>query len=256
MKILVCIKQVPDMESKFNVGGDGTWYDGADLAWRMNEYDEYAVEQAVQLKEKTGADLTVLCIGAERVKETMKKALAMGCDRGVHVVDEVSYKKDPFSIAAIIAEFAGRKNFDLIFTGMQSQDRGSAQVGVLVAEMLGMPCVTTIVDFSFEGGQITVKRELEGGAKAKVTASIPALVTCQLGLNSPRYLTLPNILKAKKKELLSIPVADLLKAEVLEETTSLYFPEKKGTGLILEGDASDLADRLIKILKEKTAVLA
>lgn len=256
MNILVCIKQVPDMESKFKVDGDGTWYDSADLAWRMNEYDEYAVEQAVQLKEKTGADLTVLCIGPERVKETMKKALAMGCDRGVHVTDDASFKKGPFSIASIIAEFASSKSFDIIFTGMQSQDRGSAQVGVLVAEMLGIPCATTIVGFSFEDGRISVKRELEGGVKAKVTAPIPALVTCQLGLNSPRYLTLPNILKAKKKELLSIPVADVLKAVPLEETTSLYLPEKKGTGLILEGDVADLADRLIKILKEKTAVLA
>ncbi len=256
MNILVCIKQIPDMESKFKVNGDGTWYDSADLAWRMNEYDEYAVEQAVQLKETTGADLTVLCIGPDRVKETMKKALAMGCDRGVHVVDDESFKKDPFLIASIIAEFAGPKNFDLIFTGMQSQDRGSAQVGVLVAEMLEIPCATTIVGFSFENGVISVKRELEGGAKAKVTASVPALVTCQLGLNSPRYLTLPNILKAKKKELLAIPVAELLKAQALEETTSLYFPEKKGTGLILEGDVADLADQLIKILKEKTAVLA
>lgn len=256
MNILVCIKQVPDMESKFKVAGDGTWYDSADLAWRMNEYDEYAVEQAVQLKEKTGGDLTVLCIGPERVKETMKKALAMGCDRGVHVVDDASFMKGPFAIASIIAEFARPKKFAMIFTGMQSQDRGSAQVGILVAEMLGMPCATTIVDFNFEGGLISVKRELEGGVKAKITASIPALVTCQLGLNSPRYLTLPNILKAKKKELLAIPVADLLQPMALEATTSLYFPEKKRSGLILEGDAADIADRLIKILKEKTAVFA
>ncbi len=256
MNILVCIKQVPDMESKFMVDGDGIWYDRTDLAWRMNEYDEYAVEEAVQLKENTGAELTVLCIGPEQVKETMKKALAMGCDRGVHVVDDASFKKDPFAIASIIAEFASPRNFDLIFTGMQSQDRGSAQVGVFVAEMLGLPCVTTIVGFSFEEDKISVKRELEGGVKAKITAPVPALVTCQLGLNSPRYLTLPNILKAKKKELLSIPVADLLKAENLGETTSLCFPQKKGSGLTLEGDASELADKLIKILKEKTVVLA
>ena len=256
MNILVCIKQVPDMESKFKVGAAGTWYDSADLAWRMNEYDEYAVEQAVQLKEKTGGDLTVLCIGPDRVKETMKKALAMGCDRGVHVADDASFKKDPFSIAAIIAQFAGPKNFDLIFTGMQSQDRGSAQVGVLTAEMLNLPSITTIVGFAFDNNTITVKRELEGGVKAKVTSPTPALVTCQLGLNTPRYPTLPNIMKAKKKELLSIPVADLLKVQGLEETASLYFPEKKGGGLILEGDIGDLADRLIKILKEKTAVLA
>lgn len=256
MNLLVCIKQVPDMESKFKIDAEGKWYDNADLAWRMNEYDEYAVEQAVQLKEKAGADLTVLCIGSDRVKETMKKALAMGCDRGVHVADDASYQKDSFSIAATIAEFAKSKDFDVIFTGMQSQDRGSGQVGVLVAEMLSIPCITTIVDFSFDGGKIAAKRELEGGVKANVACSAPALVTCQLGLNTPRYPTLPNIMKAKKKELLSVPIADLCKVEAVSETSSLYFPEKKGGGLILEGDVGDLADKLIKILKEKTAVLA
>jgi electron transfer flavoprotein beta subunit len=256
MNILVCIKQVPDMESKFKVNGEGNWYDSADLAWRMNEYDEYAVEQAVQLKEQKGGDLTVLCIGPERVKETMKKALAMGCDRGVHVADDEGFKKDPFSIASIIAEHAGSKSYDMIFTGMQSQDRGSAQVGALVAEILGIPCVTTIVSFLFEDGKITVRRELEGGVKAVVKVPVPALVTCQLGLNTPRYPTLPNIMKAKKKELLSVPVADLLKVSAHQVTESLYFPEKKGGGLILEGDIAELADKLIKILKEKTAVLA
>ena len=256
MNILVCIKQVPDMESKFKVNGEGCWYDNADLAWRMNEYDEYAVEQAVQLKEQTAGELTVLCIGPDRVKETMKKALAMGADRGVHVADEDFFKRDPFSIASIIAEFAGDKSFDMIFTGMQSQDRGSAQVGVLVAEILEMPSITTIVSFAFENGTITVKRELEGGVKAVVKVSVPALVTCQLGLNTPRYPTLPNIMKAKKKELLSLPVADLLSVSAHQETTSVYFPEKKGGGLVLEGDAADLADQLITLLKEKTAVLA
>ncbi len=256
MNLLVCIKQVPDMESKFKIDAAGTWYDNADLAWRMNEYDEYAVEQAVQLKEKTGADLTVLCIGSDRVKETMKKALAMGCDRGVHVADDASSRKDSFSIASIIAEFAKSKSFDVIFTGMQSQDRGSGQVGVLVAEMLDIPSITTIVDFAFDGGKIAAKRELEGGVKASVGCTTPALVTCQLGLNTPRYPTLPNIMKAKKKELLSVPVADLCKVEAVSETSTLYFPEKKGGGLILEGDVGELADKLIKILKEKTAVLA
>lgn len=255
MNILVCIKQVPDMESKFKVNGEGSWYDSADLAWRMNEYDEYAVEQAVQLKEQTGGDLTVLCIGPERVKETMKKALAMGCDRGIYVADDESFKKDPFSIASIIAEYAKTKSYDMIFTGMQSQDRGSGQVGVLIAEMLGLSCVTTIVSFVYADGTIVTKRELEGGAKAVVKVPVPALVTCQLGLNTPRYPTLPNIMKAKKKELLSIKVSELLNISPHQETTVLYVPEKKGGGLILEGDISELADKLIKILKEKTAVL-
>ncbi|THB75964.1 MAG: electron transfer flavoprotein beta subunit/FixA family protein, partial [Desulfobulbaceae bacterium] len=142
MKILVCIKQVPDMESKFRVGDNGVWYDQADLAWRMNEYDEYAVEQAVQLKEQVGdADITVACIGSDKVKETMKKALAMGCDRGAHIGDEEVSTKEPLMIAGMIAEYARDKDFDVIFTGMQSQDRGSGQVGVLIAEMLGIPSV-------------------------------------------------------------------------------------------------------------------
>lgn len=257
MKILVCVKQVPDMESKFKINAEGTWYDNVDLAWRMNEYDEFAIEQAVQLKEQVAdSDLTVLCIGSDRVKEPMKKALAMGCDRGVHVSDDLSYTKDPFEIASIIAEFARDKEFDLIFTGMQSQDRGSAQVGVLVAEILEVPSVSTIVDFAFEDGQITTRRELEGGLRAIVKTQAPALMTCQLGLNTPRYPTLPNIMKAKRKELLTVEVADLLKVEARQDTAKMYFPEKKGGGLVLEGDVGDVADQLIQILKDKTGVLA
>lgn len=257
MKILVCIKQVPDMESKFKVNAAGNWYEETDLAWRMNEYDEYAVEQAVQLKQQVGeADLTVLCIGSDRVKETMKKALAMGCDRGAHIADDASYLKDPYAIASLIAGYAKDKDFDLIFTGMQSQDRGSGQVGVLVAEMLGVPSLTTLVEFSYADGTINAKRELEGGIKAKVSCATPALVTCQLGLNTPRYPTLPNIMKAKKKELISIPVADLNPQDSLLEVLQVAPPEKKGGGLILEGDPADLADQLIQILKEKTTALA
>jgi electron transfer flavoprotein beta subunit len=256
MKILVCIKQVPDMESKFKVDAAGSWYAKTDLAWRMNEYDEYAVEQAVQLKEQLkDADLTVLCIGSDKVKETMKKALAMGCDRGAHIADDEADGKEPYQIAGIIAEYARDKSFDLIFTGLQSQDRGSGQVGILVAEMLGLPGITTVVHFAYKDGVVEAKRELEGGIKACVTVASPVVVTCQLGLNTPRYPTLPNIMKAKKKELLTIPVADLLKVESREETARMYFPEKKGGGLVLEGDAADLADQLVKILKEKTGVL-
>lgn len=256
MKLLVCIKQVPDMESKFKIDSDGVWYDQSDLAWRMNEYDEYGVEQAVQLKEQSGADLTVLCIGPDQVKETMKKALAMGCDRGVHIADDMSCLRDPFEIATIIAEFARDKDFDMVFTGMQSQDRGSGQVGVMVAEMLAIPAVTTIVDFAFDDGTIKMKRELEGGVRAEVEASLPLLVTCQLGLNTPRYPTLPNIMKAKKKELLSIDAQELCKASGLQKTVKMSFPEKSSGGLMLEGEVADIADRLIAALKEKTSIFA
>ena len=257
MKILVCIKQVPDLESRFKPDASGTWYDEADLAFRMNEYDEYAVEQAVQLREQLGdgAELTVLSIGPDRVVEAIKKALAMGCDNAVHVQDSAASGKDPWQIAGIIATFARDKGFDLIFTGMQSQDRGSAQVGVTVAEQLGYACATTLVGFACDNGTITAKRELEGGIKGVVKLRTPALVTCQLGLNIPRYPTLPNIMKAKKKEIRVIPVAELLKADPLATTRSFHPPAKKGGGLVLEGDVSDLVDRVIGILKEKTAVL-
>ena len=257
MKVLVCIKQVPDMESRFKVNGSGDWYDEADLAYRMNEYDEYAVEQAVQLKEQLGdaPDVTVLSIGPDRVGDPLKKALAMGCDRAVHIHDPDSCRKDPWQIADMIASFAKDKSFDMIFTGMQSQDRGSAQVGVTVAELLGHNCTTTLVGFGYADGTVTAKRELEGGIKSVVRLPLPALVTCQLGLNVPRYPTLPNIMKAKKKEFLTVPAAELLREEPAVATEKLYPPMKSGSAVVLEGDLAQVADRLLAILKEKTTVV-
>lgn len=257
MKLLVCIKQVPDLESRFKADAEGVWFSEADLAWRMNEYDEYAVEQSVQLREKLGdtTELTVLSIGPDRVVEAVKKALAMGCDNAVHIRDTAAAGKDPWQIASIITAYARDKNFDLIFTGMQSQDRGSAQVGVTVAELLGYACCTTLVGFEYENGFITAKRELEGGIKGVVKMKTPALITCQLGLNVPRYPTLPNIMKSKKKEIVTIAVDELIYAEPLATTVSFYPPTKKGGGIVLEGEVSSLVDQLIVILKEKTAVL-
>jgi electron transfer flavoprotein beta subunit len=255
MKILVCIKQVPDMESRFKADSSGAWYDEADLAWRMNEYDEYAVEQAVQLREQLGdaAEVTVLSIGPDRVGEAIKKALAMGCDRAAHIKDPAAATKDPWQIASVIAAYARDKGFDLIFTGMQSQDRGSAQVGVTVAELLGLPSTTTLIGFAYDGGVVTAKRELEGGVKGMVKLKTPALVTCQMGLNVPRYPTLPNIMKAKKKDIQVIPVADLLSDEPLASTLSFKAPDKKGSGLVLEGELGPMVDQLLGILRDKTA---
>ncbi len=257
MKLLVCIKQVPDLESRFKANSQGVWFDETDLAWRMNEYDEYAVEQAVQLREQLGdsAELTVLSIGPDRVVEAIKKALAMGCDRAVHIQDDAAAAKDPWQIAGVIAAYAKDQGFDLIFTGMQSQDRGSAQVGVTVAEELGYACATTLVGFAYSDGTITAKRELEGGTKGVVKLATPALVTCQLGLNIPRYPTLPNIMKAKKKEIQVIAVADLLTEQPVTATISFHPPAKKGVGMVLEGEVGALVDQLLGILKEKTAVL-
>ena len=257
MKILVCIKQVPNMESRFKVNAEGIWYEEQDLAFRMNEYDEFAVEQAIRLKEQLGgvADITILSIGPDRVVEVIKKGLAMGGDRGVHIQDEHPYQKDPWQVASVIAAFAMDKKFDLVFTGLQSQDRGSAQVGVTVAELLGYACATTLVGFELIGDVVTAKRELEGGMRAIVKFKLPAVVTCQLGLNTPRYPTLPNIMKARQKEILTFPITDFLSEESLTTTVRMVPPEKKGHGLVLEGDINETADILVAILKEKTTVL-
>jgi electron transfer flavoprotein beta subunit len=257
MKLLVCIKQVPDMESRFKPNGSGTWFEETDLAFRMNEYDEYAVEEAVRLREQLGegTELTVLSIGPDRVVEAIKKALAMGADKAVHIQDPVVASKDPWQIASIIAAHAKGEGYDLIFTGMQSQDRGSAQVGILVAEQLGLNSATTLVGFAYDGGVVTAKRELEGGLKGVVKLKVPALVTCQLGLNVPRYPTLPNIMKAKKKEIAAIGVDSLLQESPLATTTSFHPPAKKGGGVVLEGEVGTLVDQVIGILKDKTAVL-
>lgn len=255
MKVLVCIKQVPDMESKFKINSNANWFEENDLAYRINEYDEYAIEQAVQLKEQlNNVDITVLSVGPARVKEALKKALAMGCDDAVHIEDDESSLKDPYQIANLIADFAKDKGFDIVFTGMQSQDRGSGQVGIILSELLNMSCVSTIAEFEYKDG-ITVKRELEGGLKSVVKVSTPVVLTCQLGLNTPRYPTLPNIMKAKKKELLTIPFTELIFVDNCYDTVSFYYPQKSGGSLILEGDVPELVDKLIGILKEKTAVL-
>ncbi len=257
MKILVCIKQVPDMESRFKVNSEGTWIEEQDLAFRMNEYDEFAVEQAVRVKEGSGgaADITILSIGPDRAAEVIKKGLAMGGDRGVHIKDDLIYQKDSRQVASTIAAFARDKAYDLVFTGLMSQDRGSGQVGVTVAELLGYACVTTLVGFELNGDTVTARREFEGGIRGVVKFKLPAVVTCQLGLNEPRYPSLPNIMKVKQKEFLAFPITDFLKDETTTSTEKMYPPEKKGRGVVLEGDVNETADKLVAILKEKTTVL-
>jgi electron transfer flavoprotein beta subunit len=254
MKILVCIKQVPDPDCRFRPDARGTWFDETDIAWRMNEYDEYAVEQALRLKEQLGGspEVTVLSVGPNRVLDVIRKAMAMGCDSAIHLHDEEASSKDPWQVAGAIAASIKKEGFDLIFTGMQSQDRGSAQVGVMVAERLGFNCVTAIIDFIYENATITVKRELEGGLLGVVRFPLPALLTCQSGLNTPRYPTLPNILKANKKEIRTVPLADLPATEPATIASAFRKPLTKGSPIIIEGELNGVADRVAAILREKS----
>lgn len=255
MKILVCIKQVPDMESKFQINGAGTSIEEADLAFRMNEYDEFAVEEAVRLKEKVGeAELVSISLGPDRVTEAIKKSLAMGCDRAIHIQD--SEERDPVQVAGLLQAAIKEENFDVIFTGMQSQDLGSAQVGILLAEMLGIESISTLVALEQDGDGFIAKRELEAGQKMVLKVKSPVLFTCQMGLNTPRYPTLPNIMKAKKKEIIKLDGASLSAPAAKVKTKSLAPPAKKGQAQFLEGDLNDMADQLIEQLKSKTSALS
>ena len=257
MNILVCIKQVPDMEGHFMPNASGRWFDETGLAWRMNDYDAFAVEEAVRLKESFGGDarVTALSIGPARVVEAIRKALAMGCDEGVHIDDDGAPERDPWQIASMIAGFAAGRGFDLAFAGMQSEDRGSAQVGVLVAERLGMACVTVITAFEWRDGAMTVERELEGGRKCRLRLNAPALLTCQLGLNTPRYPTLPNIMKSKRAAL-TVLSPESVGLESPKASSENFRPhEPNAAGVILEGDAATLAAQIVAILESRTSVL-
>ncbi|HSM92974.1 MAG TPA: electron transfer flavoprotein subunit beta/FixA family protein [Anaeromyxobacteraceae bacterium] len=255
MRILVCVKQVPDMAARFRPNGAGTWYGEEDLVFRMNEYDENAVEQAIQVKERLGGapEVTALSIGPARVTEALRKALAMGCDRALHVPDDAAAERDPWQIASIIARVAQDRGFDLVLTGMQSQDRGSAQVGPFVAALLGFSCATTVVAFELGDGRVRVKRELEGGARSALEVALPAVVTCQLGLNVPRYPTLPNIMKAKKKPLDAVAPGGE-PADARAATARFFEPRRRAAGQVIEGALDDVAARLATILKERASV--
>ncbi len=252
MKILVCVKQVPDTESRFTISQETNWYNEEDLIYVLNEYDSYASEEAVRLKEKSeNSELTVLTIGPQRSREVLVKVMGMGADKGVHILDPQEWKRDPFQKASIIARFCEDKKYDIIFFGLQSPDRGSGQVGPMVASILGLPCITNIVRFEFREYYVIAERELERSVRARVKAKPPLIVTCQSGLNQPRYVSLMNRRRAQKKEITTLNVEELLDVEPLTKTERLYSPEKRTKGIVLEGNIHKTAEKLADILREQ-----
>ncbi|NTU54336.1 MAG: electron transfer flavoprotein subunit beta/FixA family protein [Chlorobiaceae bacterium] len=256
MNILVCVKQVPDMEGRFVPNTDESWHEESGLAWRMNDHDTFAVEQALLLREqlKGGATVTVLSIGAARVVETIRKSLAMGCVHGVHIEDPMACERDPWQIASMIAGFARQRKFDLVFTGMQSEDRCSAQVGVLVAERLGYVCVTGIIAFAWQDAAITVERELEGGRRCTVRLKVPALLTCQPGLNTPRYPTLPFIMKSKRAVIEVLLPESVGLDEPKVSSRGFRAAERKAPVVVLEGESKRLAVEVVSLLEQRGVV--
>src|SRR5262245_1107305 len=201
MKIVVAIKQVPARDSQLRVAASGKWIEETDLSYEINEPDAYALEEGLQLKEKHGGEVIALCAGPARAAQTIREALAKGADRAIHIEEANIGTYDPLAAARLLAAALKSESPDLILTGLQSDDLGYAQTGVILAELLGLPHATIIMQVEKQDGGIRVKRELEDGWFQHVEMPLPALLTIQSGINKLRYATLMGIKKAKSKEI-------------------------------------------------------
>ncbi|HKV42973.1 MAG TPA: electron transfer flavoprotein subunit beta/FixA family protein [Blastocatellia bacterium] len=260
MDIIVCLKQVPKKDSILRIAQDQKWIDERDLSYEMSEADAYALEEALRQKEKHGGEVVVISLGPERVRQSIKEALAKGADRAIHISDPVfDGVADPSVIAAALAAALKSEKCDLIMTGLQSDDYGFAQVGLILAEKLGLPSATIVMEVQPEEGGVKVKRELESGWFQWVSMPVPALLTIQSGINQLRYATLKGIMAAKKKELREINAAQLgiTEAELRPGQTidRAYVPEKTKRTEMIEGKPAEIAAKLIERLRFEARVL-
>ncbi|PYR01987.1 MAG: electron transfer flavoprotein subunit beta [Acidobacteria bacterium] len=253
MKIAVCIKQVPTREWHPRLNDAGTWIRDQDASFEMNEPDAYALEEALRLKEKHGGEVVVCSGGPTRVAQVIREALARGADRAIHVEDEGLASADAFVTSEALAGAMKDETFDLILTGLQSDDQGLAQVGVILAEKLGLAHATIIMEVQAEGRRLRVKRELEGGWFQWVEMPLPAVITIQSGINQLRYATLKGIMAAKKKDIrkAAAPAAPAPRQKIV----SLYIPEKAKKTQIIGGSAAEAAKELVRRLREDARVI-
>jgi electron transfer flavoprotein beta subunit len=256
VKIVVCIKQVPARDSVLRVDASRAWIQEADLSYEINEPDAYALEEGLQLKEKHGGEVVILCAGPARAAQTIREALAKGADRALHLEDENLGAFDPLSLARLMAAALAAEKPDLVLTGLQSDDLGYGQTGVILAEVLGLPHATIIMQVEKQDGTIRVKRELEDGWFQHVEMPLPALLTIQSGINKLRYATLMGIKKAKTKEVKRLTAEELgVKPEAAIRFSRVYLPEKTKHTQILEGSPKEAAAKLVEKLKFEARIL-
>jgi len=260
MKIAVCIKQVPTREWQPRLNDDKTWIRDQDVSYEMNEPDAYALEESLRLREKHGGEVVVCSAGPARVQQVIREALARGADRALHVEDDALGAADAFTAAAAMTAAMAEQKFDLILTGLQSDDQGHAQFGPVLAEKLGIPHSTIIMEVNVEpstgsgpAAGLRVKRELEGGWFQYVSMPLPALLTIQSGINQLRYATLKGIMAAKKKEITKVvaPVGLAPRHKVI----ALHTPQKSKQTVMIGGSAAEAAKELVKRLREEARVL-
>lgn len=256
MKIVVAIKQVPARDGLLKIGASGSWIEDADLAWEINEPDAYALEAGLQLKEKVGGETVVLCAGPERAGQTIREALAKGADRAIHIETAEGEMADPLSLARVMAKALADEKPDLVLTGLQSDDLGYGQTGVILAEVLGLPHATLIMNVEAEGTGIKVKRELEDGWFQNVEMPLPALLTIQSGATKLRYATLMGIKKAKTKEVRRVTAEELggLKQAAVR-VTRIYVPEKTKRSQVFDGPPKEAAAKLVEKLRFEARVI-
>ena len=256
MRILVCVKQVPDTESPVEIDDAALWIrENNRIAFRMNRYDEYALEEAVLIREALG-DVTVdaISVGPARAAAVLKKSLEKGAANAVHIVRETPGYCPPSVTASLIANYARVNSYDLVFTGVMAEDDMQCQVGPLVAAGLDIPCAVSVVKETLDPGNrtVTVECELEGGAAETVSLPLPCLLAIQSGINRPRYPSLSNVLRAKEQELVRIAPGGKSAALRVEKAISLVYPVKSSRGTVIEGSTEEKAEKLLALLHEKS----
>jgi electron transfer flavoprotein beta subunit len=256
MKIVVAIKQVPARDSMLRVNSAATWIQDSDLSYEINEPDAYALEEGLQLKEKHGGEVVVLCAGPARAAQTIREALAKGADRALHIEEEDLSSADPLALARLMAKALESEKPDLILTGLQSDDLGFGQLGVILAQLMDLPSATIIMSVEVNGAALKVKRELENGWFQHVEMPLPALLSMQSGSNKLRYATLMGIKKAKTKEIKRLTPADLggITAPSIK-VDRVYMPERSKKSQIFEGAPKEAAAQLVEKLRFEARVL-
>ena len=257
MKIIVLMKQVANRDAILRINKDATWIEEGDLSYEVNESDGYALEEALRLKEKHGGEVIVCSMGPQRVKSAIKDALARGADRAIHVLGDELVHLAPYPAAMVLAEAIRDEQADLVLTGLQSDDYGFAQTGVILAELLKLPHATIVIEVDASGEQLRVKRELENGWYQWYTMPRPALLTIQSGISQIRYATLKGIMAAKKKEIREVaPATESIKSATSQRISKIYFPQKtKQTQFLGDGDAKKGAAQLAQKLHTEARVI-
>ncbi|MDM5339319.1 electron transfer flavoprotein subunit beta/FixA family protein [Fictibacillus enclensis] len=256
MNLYVILKRTFDTEEKISISNGEISHDSAEYI--INPYDEYAIEEAITLRDAHGGEVTVVTVGTEESEKELRTALAMGADKAVLIDTEELDSTDQFTTSAVLAEFFKDKEYDLILGGNVAIDNGSGQVGPRLAELLGIPQVTTITKIEVNGTDVSIERDVEGDVE-KIETSLPLLVTAQQGLNEPRYPSLPGIMKAKKKPLETLEIDDLdideEDVEAKTKTVEVFMPPKKEAGKILSGEVNDQVKELVSLLRSEAKVI-